>query len=262
MSKDTQQQKKLKILLIGEICQDVYVFGSVDRISPEAPVPVLRKLHKEYKKGMAGNVYENILQIGDNVEIDFYCNEIKSIKKIRFIDSKSNYQIMRYDIEKDIKDLSFDELKNNIVYNAIVISDYNKGYISDELIRKIFNNFNSSKIFVDTKRKNISMFKNCILKINEKEFKDIRYQNRETKIIKTMGQEGCMFLENVYPVKKVDVHDVCGAGDVFLAALVMRWLETKDLIASIKTANNCASLSVTKLGCHTLTREEYENLCI
>ena len=100
------------------------------------------------------------------------------------------------------------------------------------------------------------------MKINEKESKGVIYQNKETKIIKTMGQYGCMFLENIYPVQKVDVHDVCGAGDVFLAALVIRWLETKDMIASIKTANNCAALSVTKLGCYTVTRGEYESLCV
>ena len=261
MSEDTQQRKKLKILLIGEICRDVYVFGSVDRISPEAPVPVLKKKRKEYREGMAGNVFKNINSISNNTDIMIYSNSIDDIKKIRFIDEKSNYQIMRYDIEKDLNSLKFDSIEK-IDYDAIVISDYNKGFLNDKLIKKLFSNFKNSKIFVDTKRKDISIFKNCILKINEKESKEINFQNRETKIIKTMGQKGCTYLEETYPVHKVDVHDVCGAGDVFLAALVVRWLETKDIGSAIKTANNCAALSVTKLGCYSLTREEYENLCI
>ena len=54
MSKDTQQQKQYRILLIGESCQDVYVFGEVNRISPEAPVPVLKKIKKESKKRNGG----------------------------------------------------------------------------------------------------------------------------------------------------------------------------------------------------------------
>ena len=74
--------------------------------------------------------------------------------------------------------------------------------------------------------------------------------------------DGCVYRAEHFPVKKVDVHDVCGAGDVFLAALIVRWLETSNMQLSIKTANNCASLSVTKLGCYTIKKEEYENLCV
>jgi sugar/nucleoside kinase (ribokinase family) len=100
------------------------------------------------------------------------------------------------------------------------------------------------------------------MKINEKESKEIKFQNRETKLLITLGSQGSKYLEKVYPVGNVDVHDVCGAGDTFLAALVARWLETKDITIAIKTANNCAALSVTKLGCYTVKRSEYENLCV
>ena len=262
MSKDIQQQKQYNILLMGEACQDVYVFGEVKRISPEAPVPVLKKIKKEFKKGMAGNVFENIkCMAGDKVKIDFYCNDHSNIKKIRFIDEKSNYQIMRYDIEKEVISLDFDNIKE-IDYDVVVISDYNKGYLTDESIRKIIDRFSESQIFVDTKRKDISVFKNCILKLNENESKEARYQNRSTKIITTLGQKGCSYLGKTYSVAKVDVHDICGAGDVFLAALVTRWIETKDIAAAIRTANNCAALSVTKLGCYTINRKEYESFCV
>ena len=60
MSKAIQQQKSYKILLIGEICKDVYVFGTVNRLNPEAPVPILKKIRKDYKHGMSGNVFKNI----------------------------------------------------------------------------------------------------------------------------------------------------------------------------------------------------------
>jgi D-beta-D-heptose 7-phosphate kinase/D-beta-D-heptose 1-phosphate adenosyltransferase len=53
---NTQQPRQFKILLIGDDCVDVYQFGTVDRISPEAPVPVFECTHEERKPGMAGNV--------------------------------------------------------------------------------------------------------------------------------------------------------------------------------------------------------------
>ena len=106
MSRDIQQQNQYKILLIGEACQDVYVFGEVNRISPEAPVPILKKIEKTYKSGMSGNVYNNLVSILQNSQIKTYQNNINLLKKIRFIDKKTNYQLMRYDIEKPFQKLS------------------------------------------------------------------------------------------------------------------------------------------------------------
>ena len=212
---------------------------------------------------MAGNVFENIKSMtNDKSEIIFYSNNSDQIKKIRFIDEKSNYQIMRYDIEKEIDSLKIENLAlDSINYDAVVISDYNKGYLTDNIIREVVSKFENCQIFVDTKRKDISVFKNCTLKLNEKESKEVKFQNRTTKIITTLGQKGCKYLGKNYPVLKVDVHDVCGAGDVFLAALVVRWVETKDIVSAIKTANNCAALSVTKLGCYTISCKEYRSFC-
>lgn len=259
MSQVIQQQKPYKILLVGEICHDVYVFGDVNRLSPEAPVPVLKKTRKEYKQGMAGNVYKNIEEMASNSEVYFYCNSIQKIKKIRYIDEKSNYQIMRYDIEKELDPLAVEDMPSQ-TYDLIIISDYNKGYLTEKTISSLCEKFKDCKIFVDTKRQSISSFQNCVIKVNEAESKAIKQKNDSVEIITTLGAKGCAYLDKNYPVESVEVHDVCGAGDVFLAALSVRWLETKDMISAIKTANKCASLSVTKLGCYTITRKEYENL--
>ena len=260
---DTLQQKQSKILLIGEICEDIYIFGNVDRISPEAPVPVLKYSSRNIRKGMAGNVYDNILGMSCNTKIDFWCNKHHKIKKIRYIDEKSKYQIMRYDIEKNLQVLSESKINNcQSHYDAIVISDYDKGFLNNQIIETITSKFKNSKIFIDTKKKDLSCFKNSIIKLNEIE--SLKSQNRHSssQIITTLGSRGCEFNNVFYPAAPVEVYDVCGAGDVFLAALVVRWLETKDLTAAIKTANNCAALSVTKLGCYTLKRTEYENICV
>jgi bifunctional ADP-heptose synthase (sugar kinase/adenylyltransferase) len=211
---------------------------------------------------MAGNVLNNIKSLGNNIsEINSYFNEPNLIKKIRFIDKKSNYQLLRYDIEKELKPLAFEDIEKK-EYDAIVISDYNKGYITDLLINKIVSFYKNSKIFVDTKRQDLSNFKNCIIKINKLESEKCFNLSNNSKLIITSGANGCTFEDKIYPTKKVDVHDVCGAGDVFLAALVVGWIETKDISKAINSANNSASLSVTKHGCYTVSREEYENLCI
>ena len=263
MSKDIQQQKQYRILLIGDSCEDIYVHGEVKRISPEAPVPVLKKTKKYKMKGMAENVFQNLENIKNkNILIDCYFNDSKMIKKIRFIDNKTNYQIMRYDIEKNVNNLTFEEINKNNKYDVIIISDYDKGYINNELVGKLTKYFKSSKIFVDTKKLDLSYFKNCLIKLNEDEAQKAKNIHHTSEIIVTLGEKGCMYKDKAYATKKVEVHDATGAGDVFLASMVIRWIETGNIISAIKTANNCSSLSVTKKGCYALKREEYENLRI
>lgn len=263
MLKDIQQQKQYKILLIGEACEDVYVYGSINRISPEAPVPVLKKESKEKKSGMAGNVLNNLKSItGDNFKIYSYFNDAKLIKKIRFVDNKSKYQVMRYDIEKDIHPLDIETIENQN-YDAVVISDYNKGFLPPNLIGKIIKIFKNSKIFVDTKKRDLAVFKDCILKINKAEKENSFNFEKNPNVIVTLGSEGCLYKNKIYKTKKVDVYDVCGAGDVFLASLVVGWLEKGNIVDAINVANSCAALSVTKSGCYTVSRKEYEkSLCV
>lgn len=259
MSRDIQQHQQYEILIIGEACLDIYVFGDVERLSPEAPVPVIKSNKVIEKEGMSENVAKNIQAMLPESTVVKCQNKFEKIKKTRFIESKSKYQLLRHDTEEDLEPLSVKNIPDR-KYDAVVISDYNKGYLKNEVITEIFDKFKESKIFVDTKRSDISCFEECIVKVNEKESKKLISQNDSTEIITTLGKDGCKYLDDIYVVNAVDVHDVCGAGDTFLAALVVRWLETKDMTRAIKTANNCASLSVTKLGCYTIKRKEYENL--
>ena len=64
---DSQPQKKFNILLIGDTCVDVYQYGTIDRLSPEAPVPVFVPTHQDSKPGMSGNVYVNLIKLGCHV---------------------------------------------------------------------------------------------------------------------------------------------------------------------------------------------------
>ena len=260
---DTQQQKSYKVLIIGDSCKDVYVYGECHRLSPEAPVPVLRKIKKEYFTGMANNVADNVKNIIGNVT---FLHNKESIKKIRFVDQKSKQQLMRYDIEPSyIKPLDAKCIDYDNNWDALIISDYDKGYLNRENLSHVLANINCP-VFVDSKKRDLSIFENCILKINEKEYAEAVNLPKNCEIIVTLGSKGSKFIKDkkqvYYSARSVDVFDVSGAGDVFIASLVCRYLETKNIDTSIKTANNCASLSVTKSGTYKITRREDEELCI
>jgi bifunctional ADP-heptose synthase (sugar kinase/adenylyltransferase) len=151
MSRDIQQHQQYKILIIGEACSDVYVFGDVERLSPEAPVPVIKSTNTERKEGMSENVAKNIQAMSPKAIVTKCQNKFDKIKKTRFIDNKSKYQMLRYDTEEELIPLKVKDIPDQN-YDAIVISDYNKGYLSNRVITEIFERFNDCRIFVDTKR--------------------------------------------------------------------------------------------------------------
>lgn len=263
MLKDTQQQRRYKVLLIGDACLDIYYFGTCDRISPEAPVPIFKRNLIETRPGMCLNVKENLTSLGCIVDAD---RNVEKIKKIRFVDQRSGQHILRVDEEPRLKNVDIRKYTCSFLkdYDAVVISDYNKGFIRDGDVLDIIEPARrlGIPIFVDSKKKNLSNFKDCFIKINDKEYKDVEKLPANCELIVTHGSKGCLWDGQMFPTSKVEVHDVCGAGDVFLSTLAVRWLETKDMKKSINTANACASLSVTKFGTYALSREEYENLCV
>lgn len=253
---DIQQQKKFKILLIGDSCLDVYHFGSCDRLSQEAPIPILKETHAKEVEGMAANVKNNLASF--NIDVVFLTNK-ENIKKHRFIEKRSNYQMLRVDEGEDnIQPLQIKELPEDS-YDALLISDYDKGFITHDVASFITQKYNNIPIFVDSKKKDLSCFKNSFIKINEKEYNDHQAVDLSSKLIVTLGSAGAMYEDIIYNTHNVDVHDVCGAGDVFLSSLSYKFLSCKDIIDSIKFANKMATISVTKLGTYVLTEEDINN---
>lgn len=253
---DTQAQKKFKILLIGDNCTDVYHYGTVDRISPEAPVPIFKFSHGESKSGMAGNVLKNLEAL--NCDVTFITSSVASTKT-RLIDIRSKQQLLR--IDTDIEALSIDISQiTNLNYDAIVISDYNKGTVSYELIEKLREQF-TGPMFLDTKKQDIARFYGIFVKINELEYKN-RHSINDSLIV-TLGSKGAMYKtkrdpssEIYYSTPMVEVSDVCGAGDTFLSALAYQYLQSNDISYSIEFANKAASITVQHLGNYAPTLEE------
>ena len=169
---NTQQQKSSKILLIGDSCKDIYHYGVCERISPEAPVPILRETRIEKKHGMSSNVRSNLLAFGLNV--DHFTNK-EVIEKHRFIDEIHRQHLLRCDSGegKKITPFNVKEINEQNDCEIVVISDYDKGFLTHSICKYICKIFSDKVIFVDTKKKDLSCFSNCIIKINEKEFSEV-----------------------------------------------------------------------------------------
>ena len=245
----TTQQTKYKILLLGDDCTDIYKYGSVDRISPEAPVPVFIPKYDIVKDGMAGNVRKNLEALGCQVNYLFG----KTSTKTRLIDTRSKQQIVRIDNDIISDPITIDsELPS--VYDAIVISDYNKGTVSYELIEELRKEF-SGPIFVDTKKTDLARLEGCFIKINELE--NSRATSFPTAgLIVTYGDRGVVYDKFAFGARTVEVADVCGAGDTFLAAVCYQYLNTLDMHSAIVFAINASAVTVQHLGNYAPTLEE------
>ncbi|MCT7487197.1 D-glycero-beta-D-manno-heptose-7-phosphate kinase [Aliarcobacter cryaerophilus] len=184
--------KKPNILVIGDLMIDHYLWGSCDRISPEAPVQVVNVKKESSVLGGAGNVINNLVTLGSVVDVisvignDSVANELKSLlekidvptsnlvvennrktsKKSRLIASQQ--QVLRYDMESidDINENSHKQIiqtleKNIDKYSSIILSDYGKGVLTTNLTKEIIKiaNKNSIKVLVDPKGKDYSKYK-------------------------------------------------------------------------------------------------------
>ena len=254
-SETTQQQTSFKVLLIGDSCTDKYNIGSVDRISPEAPVPVLKIIDTYNVPGMAANVKLNLINL--NIEPDFVTNT-DTITKTRYIDERSGQHLLRVDDEQRVTVWDGETPKPVYEYDAIVVSDYNKGFLSYMSILSLIKG-SECPIFIDTKKTDLNMFNmpDTYVKINEMEFNNS--SSRHDNLIVTLGSKGAMYNGEVYPTKKVEVMDVCGCGDTFLAALVAQYLFTKDIEKSILFANIAAGITVQHRGNYAPTYDEIRN---
>ena len=244
----------MKVLLIGDSCEDRYFYGDVKRLNPEAPVPILEYKRGVTSKGMVWNVRENLRSFGVEVYTSTHPEEII---KTRFIDEKSNQQILRSDEEPKITPISFefpDEWKST--YDALVISDYDKGFITQEKLFELSNWF-QGPVFIDTKKTCIPG--NAFIKVNESEFKKITHFIPDNMII-TKGGEGTEYQGKLYPAQKVNVFDVVGAGDTFLAALTYGYIKYGRIDKAIPLANRAAAVAVSHRGTYVLTEEDVKKI--
>ena len=246
----TQQQTSYNVLLIGDDCLDVYQYGTVDRISPEAPVPIFKYAYKEERGGMARNVKANLEELGCKVD---YLSGRTSVKT-RLIDLRSRQHILRIDDDKHSESIEF-ETAIPSVYDAIVISDYEKGTISYEMVEELIAEV-KCPVFIDTKKTDLERFQGAWVKVNELEYSKIK--SEPSGLIVTLGAKGARVVHHdiELPAVPVEVVDVCGAGDTFLAALAYEYLNTKNIEQAVKFAIRASSITVQRNGVYAPTLKE------
>lgn len=250
-SMDTPAQPKFNILLIGDNCIDVYQYGNVDRISPEAPVPVFESVSEESRPGMAANVLANLEALGCTVN---YLHGDTSVKT-RLIDIRSRQQLLRIDNDAYSDALTIESAIPDI-YDAIVVSDYNKGTVTYELIAELRQDFDGP-IFVDTKKTDLEYFEGCIVKINNVEYQ--RITSECSDLIVTLGKDGARYRDSVYPATHIEITDVTGAGDTFLAALCVEYLRSDgNMPQAIEFAIRASSITVQHRGVYAPRWEELQ----
>jgi D-beta-D-heptose 7-phosphate kinase/D-beta-D-heptose 1-phosphate adenosyltransferase len=241
------------IAVIGESCLDVFVYCDATRLCPEAPVPVLNVVEEKNNAGMAGNVLLNLDDLGFFKYRLFTNAGWEQITKTRYVHYKTNHMFFRVDTVQEIKPLDYTMLDIGH-FDAIVISDYNKGFLTEEAIEYITTYHPNT--FVDTKKILGPWIRNAkFIKINDYEYQNSKpyiTPDFENKIIHTMGELGCEYNGKRYPTTPVEIKDVSGAGDTFMAAFVSRFMETNNTDASITFANECAAKVVSQRGVTTI----------
>jgi D-beta-D-heptose 7-phosphate kinase/D-beta-D-heptose 1-phosphate adenosyltransferase len=220
-------------------------------LCPDVPVPVLNILDQQENPGMAKNVYRNIKNLVSDCDM-VTNNNWYDITKTRYVHKNSNHMFFRVDTTQSIPRIDTSTIDYD--YDAIVISDYDKGFLTEDDINEIC--FKHSNVFLDTKKILGTWAQHAkYIKINDYEYQNSKpYMSPElkNKIIHTMGSDGCEYKDVIYPVNRVDVKDVSGAGDSFISGLVVKYYETGDIIQSIKFANECASEVVKHRGVTTI----------
>ena len=245
----------MKLLVIGDSCLDIFKYGEVNRLAPEAPVPVIIPVFETSNPGMAGNVVRNLEVLG--CKVDIITNKTE-IRKIRYVCSKYNHLLLRVDENDTCEGIDRTTLDNinYSEYEAIIISDYCKGFLSEDDIEFISKKHKLT--FLDTKKIFGSWAHEIkFIKINSLEFKnniDIFKLDKKLleKVIVTKGKHGCEYQGKIYPTESVSVKDVSGAGDTFLAGLVSEYINSKNIQSAIKFAQDCTTIVVQKSGVSTI----------
>jgi len=307
------KNKVPNILVIGDLIIDYYLWGSCERISPEAPVQIIDVANETTVLGGAGNVVNNLKALGAKVSVssvignDTNGTELMSLlqdidvntrgivmQEGRITSKKSrviavSQQVLRYDKEskENIEILSerkiFDYVCADILqYDAVILSDYGKGVLTESLCQDIIKvaNSNGVKVFVDPKGSDFSKYRGAyLLTPNKKEavlasgieIKDdeslqsalLKLKNEcslEVSLI-TLSEDGIAIFDNSmkkFPTVAKEIFDVTGAGDTVIASIAFALSIGKNIDETAKFSNLAAGVVVGKIGSATVTLDEIE----
>jgi D-glycero-beta-D-manno-heptose-7-phosphate kinase len=316
-----EQLSEIKVGVIGDVMLDSYMWGRVDRISPEAPVPVIALDSREYRIGGAGNVALNIASLGAHVSMisvigadgdaqklkqlfdehkiktDFLLSSSKRLttNKTRII--SRNQQMMRVDSETTA-DLSYED-ENRLILalqtfiaqekpHVIILEDYNKGVLTELVIRKAIDLCKHNGIItaVDPKRKNFFAYTGVdIFKPNLKEVKDalnilasgtdvaalngihqkLQEQLHHHISFITLSEKGVFYQDDknskIIPSHFRNIADVSGAGDTVIATAALVYAATKNTELMAAVSNIAGGLVCEEVGTAAIKKENLLREC-
>ena len=254
-----------KVLVIGDIIIDKYIYGTSTRLSPEAPVPVVRQERIEETTGGAGLVYENLKSLG--VDATLYDYEWPKCVKTRVMCDghyvtriDDDHTADGYEILEDLREFSFNK------YDYVILSDYNKGVLefSEQIIQLA--NAAGCRVIVDPKRHATHYKDAWLVKPNRKEFDELGFTQWLGNIITTSaGDPVIAQIDDEYYTILVDaeeVADVTGAGDCFLAAFVYALTRGLSYQTALELAVKGSTASVKHTGTYTLQQSDLEDRVI
>ena len=312
---------KLKVAVIGDVMLDTYWWGTVDRISPEGPVPVVAVTKKEQRIGGAGNVALNACALGAevvlvsvlgnddegtqlieilnnnkiNTSLILFSKERVTTNKIRIIGR--NQQMMRLDAEHtdDLKNgeeekfiKQIEKYINESKPDVIILEDYNKGVLTEAVIKNVIELCNANNIIcaADPKRKNFFAYKNITLfkpnlkevkeslnilseEVNEKMLPDIHQQlkgklDHHISLI-TLSDKGMFYQSNteakIIPSHLRNIADVSGAGDTVIAVAALIYAATKNIHLTAEIANIAGGLVCEVVGTAAIDKQKLLQEC-
>ena len=304
-----------RILVIGDVMLDHYVWGAASRISPEAPVPVVDVTRDSFAAGGAANVALNLASLGGSPLLagrtgedeggsllsgiladngveqikGFAGGQCRTIRKTRIM--VRNQQLCRIDREDGVAAYGMDEaiareslLQGLEGANAVILSDYGKGSISEDLISWILSEADSRglPVSLDPKPRRRLQFSGVdLMTPNRAEALELAGLSPHLKeefpadevcsriweryqpgyLVITLGADGILLSEEGRPTRRIptyarQVFDVSGAGDTVIASLMLALSAGADLASAARLANLAAGVVVGKVGTATVSSEE------
>ncbi len=302
-----EKENNKNILVIGDAMLDQYVFGDVGRISPEAPIPVFKEKGEDrMSPGGAANVAVNLAAIGVGTYLcaDVGCDdEGKNLKRLlqdRGVDTSllfedrtrvttsklrymgpNNQQMLRVDREDnsdltpEIQEKIYEMIEKDIAkFDLILLSDYAKGFLTDNLTSKVIGLAISKMIpvFVDVKGTKPDKYKGAtLIKPNRKELAELSGRSASSieeavdaavflcacvrckYVLATLGADGMLLVGKNGLISKIDsaaneVFDVTGAGDTSVAYLAAEYVMGSAIEKAMNVANIAAGIQVSRVG--------------
>ncbi len=306
----------IRLLVIGDVMLDQFIYTESNRMSPEYPVPVYSIQSKDQYPGGAANVATNILALGGQVELlsviggDTNGKHLTKLletagcktqglfqnnKRITTVKSRifsNNKPVARLDdeqlenIDHTLQEriwLASNRLLEEHKIDGIILQDYNKGILTEALIKRLMANAkkHAVPVFVDPKVNNYKAYAGAsIFKPNLKEISSFLGESLDTDLsalgkaaeilmkqvgfetlVLTLSEKGAYYhnqsKNGLIPTKPIENADVCGAGDSFIAALSLALCANLDINQAISLANKVSSVVCTKQGVQTCSYLEF-----